>query len=415
MEKENLKVLLINSSDSKGGAARATYRLYRGLKERNINSKLLVQSKRLDEEDIVSVSKLSISHLVRSLLDRFLFYLYLKRKKSFFSTALVPDTLPKYVKQINPDIIHLNWINDGFIKIESLNKFNKPIVWTLHDSWPFTGGCHLPGDCKRFTYMCGECPVLNSKKSYDLSWWIWKRKKNSWGNINLTIVTPSVWLATCAKKSSLFKELHVEIIPNGIDTSLFKPRFKTNARIELGLPLDKKLILFGSMNLKDKNKGYEYFISTLKILERSEKQEKIEIIIFGASNFEQTDEIKLKVNSFGKINDDYILSLLYSSADVYVMPSEQENLPCTIMESLSCGTPVVAFKIGGISDLIDHKINGYLAVPFSIEDLSDGILWLLDNKKYGEISKKAREKVLENFEISNVVKKYLMLYRKIRS
>jgi len=271
------------------------------------------------------------------------------------------------------------------LRIEELKRVNKPIVWTLHDMWAFTGGCHYCDDCDRFQQDCGNCPQLNKNGKNDLSRSVLKRKKKAWAGLDVTIVTPSTWLAKCAKKSSLFKGQRIEVIHNGLDLNLYKPVDKTFACKIWNLSINKKLILFGAMS-----------------------------VVFGASEPENPPDFGLPVHYLARLHDDVSLSLLYAAADVMVVPSRQEAFGQTASESLACGTPVVSFGATGLLDIVYHKINGYLAKPFNTSDLAAGINWVLSNEnRHKELCANAREKAVESFDIEKVAGQYARLYGEI--
>ena len=412
-----IKPLLLSTSDINGGAARAAYRLHQGLKNIGVDSQMLVQNKQSDDYTvIVPVSKVGkgIGQL-KPTLDILPLQLYPQRDRSTYSVQWLPDNLAAQVAQINPDLINLHWINHGYLKVETIAKFNKPIVWTLHDMWAFTGGCHYNGDCMNYTNSCGNCPQLHSSKEKDLSRWIWQRKAKAWQNLNLTIVTPSHWLAKCAASSSLLKDIRIEVIPNGLDTKQYKPIEKSVARSILGLPEDKQLILFGAVSAtSDPRKGFNFLQSALQNLSQSGWGKQVEVVIFGASQPKNLPELGLKSHYLGRLNDDISLSLVYAAADVFLAPSIQDNLPNTVMESLACGTPCVAFDIGGMPDMIVHQQNGYLSKSFDIEDLARGITWVLEDKqRWLGISQRGREKVEAEFTLKAQAQKYMSLYQSL--
>ncbi|NES73833.1 MAG: glycosyltransferase, partial [Okeania sp. SIO2D1] len=298
---------------------------------------------------------------------------------------------------------------------ETLAKLQRPIIWTLHDMWAFTGGCLYTQDCEGYLNSCGKCPQLNSNNSWDLSRWVWQRKKRAWKNLDLTIVTPSSWLADCARSSSLFKDLRIEFILNGIDTQVYKPFAKDLARKILNLPLNKHLILFGSLKAtSDPRKGFPLLKKALQELTKSETSDNLELIVLGASQPESDSQLELKTHYLGTLRDDLSLALVYSAADVFVLPSVQDNLPNTILEAIACGTPCVAFKIGGMPDMIDHQKDGYLVQPYQTEDLAKGISWLLgDEERYQTISHLVREKAEKQFTLEIQANRYLAICEEI--
>ncbi|WP_300608580.1 glycosyltransferase family 4 protein [Methanohalophilus sp.] len=332
--------------------------------------------------------------------------LYSNLKDTFWSSQWLPHNIHGKIDHIAPDVVHLHWICGGFVPVQEIAKIKQPTVWTLHDMWAFTGGCHYSGNCDKYKYECGSCPVLGSVKDGDLSNWVWKRKKEYWADLDFTVVTPSRWLADCAHSSSLFEDKKIEVIPNGLDLEKYKPVSKDEARMALNLPLDKNLVLFGAMNSTgDKRKGFQYLRSAINML--SENLD-FEAIVFG--NAGVGDQLEIPVNYMGRLPDN-MLNSIYSSADVFVAPSLQDNLPNTVMESLACGTPSVAFNIGGMSDMIVHKQNGYLAKPFNVEDLAQGIKWVVEQaQRKKHLSASSRKYVETNYEIKAIAKKYSDLY-----
>lgn len=411
-----MKILLINTFDIEGGAAIAAYRLLKGLQQNSVQAQMLVQFRKVDDYNVIGPQTKwqKAFSKIRSIIDSIPVRFYKQRKKIIFSPAIIPDSISKKVKNINPDIVHLHWIAGGFIKIESLVKIKKPIIWTLHDMWAFTGGCHYDEECEKYKINCGYCPILCSNKKNDLSYKIWKRKEKYWKNLNLTVVTPSSWLGECAKKSSLFYKTRVEVISNGIDISRFKPIDKNIAKDILYLPKDKKLVLFGALSaLSDKRKGFLLLKEALKKLS-SEENKDIELVVFGSSKPKDEENLGFKTHYLGRINDEISLSIVYSAADVMIVPSIQEAFGQTASESLACGTPVVAFGNTGLLDIVDHQKNGYLAKPFKTEDLAYGIKWVLeDNIRWKKLIKNARAKVENKFNIVKVAKRYENLYKDI--
>jgi glycosyltransferase involved in cell wall biosynthesis len=340
---------------------------------------------------------------------------YGNRHHSMFSAQWFPDALVQQVNDLNPDIVHLHWVCNGFLKIESLPQLKKPIVWTFHDMWSFTGGCHYSLECDRYTNCCGSCPQLGSKRNWDLSRWVWNRKAHSWKNLDLTIVTPSEWLAKCAQASSLFQGYRVEVIANGLDTQVYKPIDRASAREILNLPQDKKIILFGAgSSSSDPRKGFNFLLMALEKLAQQDGNDRLELAIFGDSSSHSEFPAKLKVHHLGQLNDDLSLAISYSAADIFVAPSIQDNLPNTVMEALACGTPCVAFNLGGMPDMIQHQSNGYLSKTFEVEDLVKGIEWVLAEQHHPLLSANARETVLRKFNFINQAKQFSYLYERIR-
>jgi glycosyltransferase involved in cell wall biosynthesis len=411
-----MKVMFLNTLQE-GGAARAALRLMRGVQAKEVDARLIVQLKSGDDPSVVG-PQTKVETAMGYVLPRLEWLcvgLYARRRECSFSPALMPDRLPSRVAEFNPDIIHLHWVTNGFMRVETCRRFDRPLVWTLHDSWAFTGGCHVPFECTRYREACGKCPVLGSSLDLDPSRWLWRRKRNAWRGLNLTVVTPSRWLAKCAKESSLFGEVRVEVIPNGLDLQLYKPVDKRAARDLLSLPQEKKLILFGGKGCtSDPNKGFSMLTEALKTLAGKGWHDTAEVIVFGSSGPLKPPDLGLKVNYLGWLNDDIKISLLYAACDVCVIPSIQENLSNAALESMACGTPCVSFDQGGLSDIISHGDNGYLARPFEPDDLAQGIAWVLeDDERRKNLSLQARQKVEQEFALEKVAERYVKLYREI--
>ena len=409
-----MKILHINTFDTNGGAARAAYRLHRALLAESVDSKMLVQKKTSDDSTVISpTSQLEKGiNLFRPTLDGLPVKKYKSRTQTLFSPAWLPfSQIPKKIAQINPDIVHLHWICGGMMSVHDLAKINKPIVWTLHDMWAFTGGEHYDEDQQHYLSQCGASEVLSSNKDNDLSRKGWKQKYKVYKQKgNMAIVGLSNWIHQAAKSSSLLKNKNNIQLPNPINTVAFAPYSKIEARRLLNLPLDKKLVLFGAIDAtSDPRKGFSHLFKALKKIE----PESIELVIFGSSQPDTPLDFKQLVHYLGHLNDDVSLRALYNAADVMIVPSLQENLSNAIMESLACGTPVVAFNVGGNSDMIEHINNGYLAQPFDTDDLARGIEWVLDTPNYQQLCDNAREKVLTHFDSQIVAKQYIALYKEI--
>lgn len=409
-----MKVLHVCISDLDGGAAKAAYRTVKALREADIDSELVVQSKVSDDYWVIG-PKSKIERAVaktRPTLDLVPTLKYKNRDKALFSPSWLPlSPLLKFINQYKADVVHLHWINGGMIRIEEITKIKAPIVWSLHDMWPFTGGCHYDNECQKYKNSCGSCPMLSSKKNNDLSRKIWNRKQNSYNKKKeLWLVGLSNWITEEAMQSSLFQNRPIWQIPNPIDTTTFAPFDQLKAREAFNLPRNKKLILFGAMNAtSDPRKGF----LQLSLALRSIDSTNTEIVVLGASKPEISQDFKQKIHYLGQLNDEVSLRLLYNATDTTVVPSLQENLSNIILESLSCGTPVVAFNIGGNSDLIDHKKNGYLASSLSIDDLSTGLRWILESTQIKDLKKSARQKAITNFSSNVIAQKYVTLYKEI--
>ena len=421
MEKQ-IKILSVNISDSSGGAARAAYRIQQAVNKQEVHSRMLVKHKGLNDDNSMSVSQFDHPNIIKNS------FRYIQKKfknklqhriwnkypnrEDFFMSDLRSESLHGALQKIDFDILHLHWINLRFFHLKELKTVNKPIVWTLHDCWAFTGICHYFYECEKYKSNCGDCPFLHSGVENDLSRRIWKKKNKIYQGLDLHIVTPSRWLGEAAKQSSLFQKFPVTVIPNPIDTKIFCPGSREDTCKALRLKSDKTYILYGAMNaVKDSRKGFKELLAALNVFKHSELKNKTELLLFGAEENDVKMSAPIEVTYLGMINNDETMVKIYQSAAVMVVPSLSENLSNVIMESLACGTPVAAFNIGGNSDMIDHKQNGYLAEPINPEDLAAGIAWCLENNTSGELSRNARAKVEEKYSMERVGEKYVELYK----
>lgn len=407
----NIKVLHIVAGDLSGGAARGAYWLHRGLLECGVESKMLIQKADGNDLNVISIAQTRLDKVLqifRANLDHLPVELYRKRKKLIFSTGLIGFDIRKYDVYQWADIIHLHWINNGMIDVKLLKKIDKPIVWTIRDMWPMTGGCHYSMKCERYKIGCGKCPQLNSQHQYDLSKMILNRKAKNIPN-HIKFVGISSWLSEKAKESVLLRNSDVRTIHNNINTKDFFPVDKQVARTSLGICTDKKIILVGAQNVNDFYKGFDKFIKTIRLLDKN----KYYLCFFGRLDTEITDLLDFEYMSFGFLHDTTSLRLLYSAADIFVAPSLMDAFGKTLAESMACGTPVVCFNATGPKDIVDHQINGYKAAPFDCSDLANGINWVLHSPDYTTLSQNAREKVLRCFDSKVVAKKYIELYKSV--
>lgn len=412
------RVIHVNTSDQYGGAARAAYRLHSGLRNAGLDSRMFVQDKSSSDHNVYSsVTKLGkLAAKIRLHIDQIPVNFLQRLHGQLFSPAIVPGRAISKIKDHQADIVHLHWLANGFIKIEPLKYFRGgPVIWTLHDLWAFTGGCHYPFTCTRYEECCGRCPVLESTKEYDLSRWVWNRKNKILKKLDLTIVTPSRWMGERARKSSLFKSTRIEVIPNGIDTQLYKPLNQDFCREVLSLPKDKKIIMFGAISsTTDTRKGFDYLIAALRqIAKTSYKDELVAVVIGGNAPIEPID-IGLDIKFLGHLHDDTSLAVAYSASDVFVAPSKEENLANTVMEAMACGVPCVAFDIGGMPDMIEHQQTGYLAKPYEVEDLAEGMLWVVtDRERKRRLSSFSRQKIEEGFSEKCCAERHISLYEEL--
>jgi len=410
-----MKVVHLSKRDYVGGgAARAASRLNNSLAQNGLESMMLVGEKHLSDDSIFQPTRLNqrLRLGVVEFIDQFRFKKnYPEHKTKDFSTNLFPNITSSVLSKFKYDILHVHWVGNGFFPIVSLPKIAKPIVWTLHDSWPFTGGCHVPSGCQKFKANCGQCPALSSTKSNDLSRRIYLKKKEHWSKVKINWIAPSRWMATKALESSLLGNQNVKIIGNALDTELFKPRDKTFARRLFNLSESKKIILFGSVSpLSDPNKGFELLRKSLEKLQTTTQE--VQLVIFGTEK--KPDSLPGNdVKAVGWIRDELLMSALYSAADLTLVPSYYESFGQIVTESMACGTPVIAFDASGPSDIIGHRATGYLAKAFDPDDFARGIEWVLDHPDPLQLSQAARRAIEENYSFDVIAKKHIDLYSQL--
>lgn len=419
-----MKTILINTFD-KGGAGVASFRLCEAFNsEGTVQAQLMYLHGSSSENEVhiladgflkkkialakLALEKLPFSSLVKDRDDRFR-----------FSTATQGYNLSKNSLLKEADIIHLHWINNGFLSVEDigrLQKLNKPIVWTMHDMWAMTGGCHHSRECENYQQQCGNCFYLKNPSNNDISNKVNIRKLEAYNNLDMTFIACSNWLAERAKKSSLLGDKRVEVIPNPIDTTVFKPTSKTNAKGKFGLNNDTICISFVAADVGNARKGFEYLRKALWLLKEKHAEwgDKIKLLVMGEEKTDVNLDLPFDYTFTGYLTDEEKIIDFYNASDVFVLPSLEENLPNTIMEALSCGVPSVAFEVGGIPDLIDHKQNGYLAKYMDIDDLAKGIEEsIIESQNSNRLQTNARDKAVTNYDYKIIAPKVEAIYKSV--
>ena len=412
-----MRILIVNTSERTGGAAVAANRLMKALNNNGAKAKMLVRDK---ETETLTVVPLPHSPRLRwhFLWERLVIFcrLHFSRQHLFeVDIANAGYDITKLPEFQEADVIHLHWVNQGMLSLKGIQKIlqsGKPVVWTMHDIWPATALCHVTLGCQHFTSQCGNCRLLpGGGSSHDYSTTIWQRKQRMLADENIYFVACSHWLESEAKRSALLKGQKITSIPNPIDTRIYKRGNKQEVRQRLGLPLDKKLILFASQRVTNVNKGMDYLIEACRQLQISDAA----VVILGGHAEEVVSQLSLEAYPLGYVNDEQRIVDVYHASDVFVLPSLSENLPNTIMEAMACGVPCVGFKVGGIPEEIDHRRNGYVAEYRSAEDLARGIRWILAEADYEELSKNAVQKVVQNYSQQSVALKYLDVYHQAQA
>jgi len=414
-----MKVVHIMTSQ-RGGAARAALRLHHGLRSQAVDSMFYAKNVKNDEvaglygfsaqRDFLSRVKVRI----RKDRMRYAYRVYSDSRPG--GLEMYSDDRSEFGAQVvnqlpECDIINLHWIAQ-FVDYRSFfSSVRQPIVWTLHDMNPFTGGCHYAADCDRFLNMCGACPQLGSTNERDLSRAILRRKAkvfSSLGEGRLHIVTPSKWLQKEAQASALFQQVPVSVIANGLDTNDFSPRDSGGLKSALGIPEDAKVVLFAADSVDNQRKGFSLLLDALRDIDSLDK---LFFLSIGGG------QARCPVDHYihlGNIENDLLMSIIYSLADVFVIPSLQDNLPNTVIESMACGTPVIGFDLGGIPDMVRHGQTGLLVEALNVAGLRQAIEMLLkDETKREQMSHQCRRVVEVEYDVRIQAHRYTELYQSI--
>lgn len=385
---------------TEGGAGIAAVRLAKGLRQQNVDVSVISFSPRLHEADYKFELNVEQQKLYEASLN--LDRNFTHEGSTFFSNQMYPSLTKEQVEFLRYyDVINLHWVQ-MFLSVEVIDyilSFGKKVIWTLHDMAPFTGGCHYSNGCVGYTNDCSNCPQLaEPKKNYPEE--VLKAKIARWADKDLTIVSPSQWLADCAKQSQVFRDKPVKVIRNGLDTNVFQPTGKAHARSFFNLPKDKKILLFTCQSHGERRKGFKELMEVAHKL--AEERDDLHILMFGHAS-EETKKLPIPFTALGHINEEWKLAVGYSAADVTLLPSLEDNLPNVILESSSCATPVVAFNSGGIRDAVINNVTGIIVDRFDIDSFVESILCVLDSEHLFYAS---RSFANHNFKLDNFADNY---------
>ncbi len=405
-----MKVIQLNYSDINGGAARAAYRIHHALRQAEVDSRMWVDSATSGDWTVQGpATKLrkGLAKLRPTLGSSVFKPVFTTGNPIIHSPAILPSGRVGALNNSDADVLHLHWVQGEMLSIADIGRLRKPMVWTLHDMWAFCGAEHYTEGFRwREGYRKGNRPGYES--GFDLNRWTWERKRKHWQR-PMHIVTPSHWLAKCARESALMRDWPVSVIPNPIDIERWQPLEQALARELLGLPKDVPLLLFGAIGGgQDPRKGFDLLQAALQHL-RGEIPE-LQLVVFGQLPPQTPPDLGFPIHYTGHLHDDLSLRALYSAADAFVLPSRQDNLPNTGVESLACGTPVVAFDACGLPDIVTHKETGYLARAFDDVDLATGVAWVLGQATTGLLNRQARQKAIARFSNHKVAAQYRSLY-----
>jgi glycosyltransferase involved in cell wall biosynthesis len=415
-----MKIIQVSNSDIQGGAARAAYRLHRGLLALQQSSQVITLHKHSHDPTILQLPSLSISPSHHRVQQR-----HIDQNRTPLSNTSFTLPYPGLDLRHHPelaesiaaaDVINLHWVAyfQSPVTIQTLAQM-KPVVWTLHDMWAFTGGCHYSAGCDRYQHTCAPCPQLQTQN--DLPAAVLQDRLDHLPN--LIIVTPSQWLADCARKSRLFRHQRIEVIPNGLETDVFSPLEKSSAKQTLGLNPDAIALLIGADNGNEQRKGFAKLLQALQIcLEHPQFQElinaqKFQLLSFGIPH-EAIAALNLPIHSFGTLTDDTHLSQIYAAADLFVLPSLEDNFPNTMLESMSCGTPVVAFATGGMTDVVKDGITGRTVPLGDGAAMAAAILdCVLQPEARSQMGETARQMMADRYGLTVQAQQYLELYEDV--
>jgi glycosyltransferase involved in cell wall biosynthesis len=408
-----MKVTVVNTTERNGGAAIACQRLFEAHQLCGHDVQYLF----MDSETNESQSRFSFLAKYPKKLKQLKLYFeklhfsFFQKSKNFrfkYSTAKYGYDISKHPAIQEADVINIHWVQQGFLSIESIQKLirtGKPLVWTLHDMWPFTGGCHYTEECQQHLKECGACFMLKNPSPTDLSHRLWLQKRDLYAQKNISFITSSKWLRDAALESSLLKNQSVQAIPIPVDSSFFKPKKKASDR--------KYSLLIQAMNLKDERKGLKYFLECLNYLKEKHPDSisRIRVNYFGKTSSPIMEEIGFECKYYGFLSDPQAILDVYQDSDVLVMPSLQDNLPNVVLEGIACGLPVVGFNTGGIPEMVLHKENGYITEKHNSQGLAEGIIWVLESEeRYSKLSKASRNLALTEYGQQYASAQYFQAY-----
>lgn len=400
--------------------ASANTRLHCALLEEGIDSTILTLEHSATMQNVYDIKRElcdKITSRIRNLIEKVVRKKDAAKEWTSFSYGIngVDFSLNEHIR--NADVIHLHWIcSELSIKdIQKLLRLGKPIVWTCHDSWAFTGGCHVRHGCSYYESGCGNCRMLQTPSFNDVSSLILKKKYRLWKENNIVFVAPSNWMKESISRSALFGKNRIEVIPNGLDLKIFHPMNDSDIYVKLGCenPSDKINIMFCATDVETPYKGFQYVLELLDELLKTDLSyvEKVVLHVVGAKGASCKGLDRFRCQYWGFVREPEKMAAIYNIADVLIYPSLDDNLPGVVMESLACATPVVSFDTGGISDMVEHKRNGYLARQKDAGELLKGLLWVLENNQNNILGQVAASGVREKYSGTVIARKHIDLYK----
>lgn len=413
-----MRVTHFSYSDGPGGASSAAYRIHQGLRHLGVSSRFWVVAPYRKEPDIV---KLKWPGFLSGQLYKFAKLLDARIESKMFrahgstvSTGFIGHDPQIAVDADQPDVVQLHWIGGRTLSLRALHRISKPIVWRLPDMWAFCGVEHYTTESAQFINGYNNSNVLDSGRYIRFNKIAWRHKLSCYERIqDLTIVCPSQWLAKLASESVLLRNREVTVIRTGCDVNRFRPMDRKMCRAILGWPEGKKIVLAGADNISDPRKGMDLLLDALNQPLFEKGSHNTELVTFGSRPPDHRTMSFIGLRNVGVVNDALHLSLIYNAADVFVAPSRQENLANTVLEAMACGTPCVAFDIGGMPEIISHKENGFVVSELCPSALASGIDWILNFPNSGQLGASARNRILSSFTLEHQAQQYLRLYSRI--
>jgi glycosyltransferase involved in cell wall biosynthesis len=415
-----VRITHLSKYDLIGGAARSAYRLQTGLRLAGQDSWMLVLEKQSADPAVLrfqpprDLRTRARRGLQRRFLGRSETQIPLPAGASFFSDDRSQHGADVLRQLRDTEILNLHWVA-GLIDYRAFFPAlpnGIPIVWTLHDMNPFTGGCHFDDGCGRYIDACGCCPQLGSSDPQDISSDIWSRKKAAYSGVAgrpFHLVAPSRWLAQEAGKSSLFADFPTTVIPYGIDTDLFQPRDKRQAREELKIPEKSFVVLFLADSVSERRKGFTALTDALHLLKDIQG-----LCLLAVGRGAKSTHLEPRVVSLDYIGDENRLSVIYSAADIFLLPTLQDNFPNTALEALACGLPVIGSMVGGVPEIVRDGMTGALVEAGNPNALASAIEDFARNpERRKEMSVNCRRVAVEEYSLEIQARRYVELYKSL--
>ena len=402
-----MRVAVVNSFEGGGGAAQAARRLFDGLISRNVDASLITLQSEQAAGGLRRLASRTAPYLDRLPLIRY----GDRRRDVLFTPGVFASRAAHSIHALSPDLVHLHWVAHGLLGIDAIGELDIPLVWTMHDMWPATGGCHMTLGCENFRKGCGECANLLSGSRIDLSSKLFERKLSRWRSSRIAAVAPSEWLAERLRDSPIFRDRRITVICNPVDDTIFRPQDRSVLRGKWNFPQDGCVLLFSAVNgAHIPFKGFHHLIAAAERLDKVTASRITVAYAGGLALPGRHNGYPFDIRPLGLLTDEIAMAELYAAT---LIPSEQENFPNAMIESLLCGTPVIAFDVGGIPEAVSHLRNGYLAPALDQEALSNGLQWIckLPGAQAVSLRSACRADAAARYSIAAAVQAYLQLYR----